>query len=79
MLKEIISGAIGYGIASAQGSTAVGDVIDNFFKSMTLEDIIKNYANKHLDVYTCDNAFAKRLHLIARQYEEYDYEEHFER
>lgn len=75
LLEDLVAGALGYGVASAKDSKVVGDVIDNIFKSMTLEDLIKNYARKHRDIYTVDNRFAKELHDIARSYEEYDYDD----
>lgn len=74
LIEDIIAGAIGYGIASAKDSKAIADLIDNNVKRMTLEDIIDNYAKRHLDIYTCDNKFAHRLHTIAKKYEEYDYD-----
>ena len=74
LLDDIVAGAIGYGIASAKDSKVVGDIIDNNIKRMTLEEIIDNYAKRHLDIYTCDNMFADRLHTIAKKYEEYNYD-----
>lgn len=74
LFEDIVAGAIGYGIASAKDSKVVGDIIDNNIKRMTIEEIIDNYAKRHLDIYTCDNKFAHRLHTIAKKYEEYDYD-----
>lgn len=74
LLEDVIAGAIGYGIASAKDSKVVGDIIDNCVKRMTIEEIIENYARRHLDIYSCNNDFAHRLHTIAQRYEEYDYE-----
>lgn len=74
IVEDIVAGAIGYGIASAKYSKVIGDIIDNNFKRMTLEEIIDNYAKRHLDIYTCDNKFAHRLHNIAKSYEEFNYE-----
>lgn len=78
-LKNIVAGAIGYGIASATDSKVVGDIIDNNISTKSLEEIIENYAKKHLDIYSVNNDFAHRLHEIARKYEEYDYTEKHER
>lgn len=75
LLEDLVAGALGYGVASAKDSKVVGDVIDNIFKSMTLEDMIKNYARRHRDIYSRNNEFAKELHDIARSYEEYDYDD----
>ena len=74
LLRDLVSGAIGYGIASATDSKVVSDIIDNNIDSKTLEDIISNYARRHLDIYTTNNEFARRLHRIAKQYEEYNYD-----
>jgi hypothetical protein len=74
LIDDIVAGAIGYGIASARDSKIVGDIIDNNIRHMTLEEMIENYAQRHLDVYTYDNRFAHRLHAIARKYEEYNYD-----
>ena len=73
MLEDLVAGAVGYGIASAKDSKVVGDIIDNNLTSKTLEDIIENYAKRHLEIYTCGNTFAHRLHQIAKKYEEYNY------
>ena len=75
ILKEVIAGAIGYGIASATDSKVVGDIIDNNITSKSLEEIIDNYARRHLGVYTGSNELAHRLHKIAKQYEEYNYDD----
>ena len=75
LLENLVAGAVGYGIASAKDSKVVGDIIDNNITSKSLEDIIENYARRHLDIYTCDNNFAHRLHQIAKKYEEYNYSE----
>ena len=73
LLEDLVAGAVGYGIASAKDSKVVGDIIDNNITSKSLEDIIENYAKRHLEIYTCDNTFAHRLHQIAKKYEEYNY------
>ena len=75
LLENLVAGAVGYGIASAKDSKVVGDIIDNNITSKSLEDIIENYVRRHLDIYTCDNNFAHRLHQIAKKYEEYNYSE----
>lgn len=73
LLKNAIIGAIGYGIASSQDSNVVADIIDNNFNHLTLEELVDNYARRHLDVYTRDNTLAHRLHQIAKNYEELNY------
>jgi hypothetical protein len=77
MLEDLIAGAIGYGIASSQKSKVVADVIDNTFRHLTLEELVDNYAKRHLDVYGYDNKLANRLHNIARKYEDYDYDRYY--
>lgn len=77
LFEDLVAGAIGYGIASAKESKVVGDIIDNNIKRLTLEEIIDNYAKRHLDIYTCDNKFAHKLHTIAKKYEEYDYDKFY--
>ena len=77
MLEDLIAGAIGYGIASSQKSKVVADIIDNTFRHLTLEELVDNYARRHLDVYGYDNKLANRLHNIARKYEDYDYERYY--
>ena len=74
IVKDIVAGAIGYGIASAKDSKVIGDIIDNNIKHLTLEELVDNYAQRHLDIYSCDNRLAHRLHTIAKKYEEFDYD-----
>ncbi|MCF0196735.1 MAG: hypothetical protein HUK03_05810 [Bacteroidaceae bacterium] len=75
VLEELIAAGIGYGVASARDSKIVGDIIDNNLYSKPLEDIIKNYARRHLDITYLNNEFAHRLHMIAKQYEEHNYDD----
>ena len=75
ILKEVIAGAIGYGIACAKDSKVVGDIIDNNISSKSLEEIIDNYARRRMGIYTVSNELAHRLHKIAKQYEEYNYDD----
>ena len=77
LLEDIIAGAIGYGIASSKKSKVVADVIDNTFRHLTLEDLVDNYAQRHLDAYGYNNDLAHRLHKIARKYEDYDYDKFY--
>jgi len=75
ILKDLAIGAAGYALASSKDSKVVGDIIDNNINSKSLEDIIQNYARRHLEIYTVNNEFAHRLHKIAEQYEEYNYQD----
>ena len=82
-LDGIISGAIGYGISEASKSHPLRDLIDRRItqtkkNNVTLEDIIEEYA-KSTGIYTQDNELAHRLHKIARRYEEYNYEDIYDR
>ena len=65
LLDNFLSGAIGYGISEAS-------------KSHPLRDAIDEYARRY-EIYTQKNEFAHRLHQIAERYEEYDYEEVYDR
>lgn len=77
LLKDLIVGAVGYGLASSKNSKVVGDIIDNNINNIPLEDMIDNYARRHLDIYTFDNKFAHRLHKIAKKYEGCNYDEEY--
>ena len=76
LLKDIAIGAVGYAVGNAsKHSTSVNTFIDRNFGNKSLEDMIDDYARTRLDVYTQDNKLAKRLHDIARKYEEYNYDD----
>ena len=47
-------------------------------ETMSLEGLIKAYAEKRCGIYTCNNEFARQLHRIARKYEECDYNRLYE-
>ena len=59
----------------AHGEIVIPDGVKVIGEYAFEEDIIENYARRHLDIYTCDNNFAHRLHMIAKRYEEYNYSE----
>lgn len=75
-IDNVISGAVGYGIASASKSNPLTELIDQKINShkhnRTLRDVVNDYA-KSIGVYTSNNEFAHELHKIAAQYESYDY------
>ena len=80
LLGNVVSGAIGYGIASAQKSNPLTELIDQKINSnnrnKTLRDLIEEYA-KSRGIYTQNNQLAYELHKIAEQYEEYDYDKQY--
>jgi len=82
LLENFIAGAVGYGISEASKSHPLRDAIDEHITrtkhNITLEDLIAEYAKRY-EIYTYKNEFAHHLHKIARNYEEYDYTEHYER
>ena len=80
LLGNVVSGAIGYGIASAQKSNPLTELIDQKINShnrnKTLRDLIEEYA-KSRGIYTQNNQLAYELHKLAEQYEEYDYDRYY--
>ena len=82
IIEDILAGAAGYAISEASKSHPLRDAIDERFnrskQKVTLEDLIDGYARQH-GIYTQDNKLAHRLHQIATQYEEYNYENLYDR
>ena len=82
LIDNLISGAIGYGISEASKSHPLRDAIDERFgrakEKISLEDLIDEYARR-FEIYTGKNEFAHHLHQIARNYEEYNYTDLYER
>ena len=80
LLGNVVSGAVGYGIASARKSNALTELIDQKINSRnnnkTLRDVVEEYA-KSRGVYTQNNQIAYELHKLAEQYEEYDYDRYY--
>ena len=80
LLENVVSGAVGYGIASARKSNALTELIDQKINSRnnnkTLRDVVEEYA-KSRGIYTQNNQIAHELHKIAEQYEEYDYDRYY--
>ena len=77
LFENVVSGVVGYGIASARKSNALTELIDQKINSRnnnkTLRDVVEEYA-KSRGVYTQNNQIAYELHKLAEQYEEYDYD-----
>lgn len=82
LIEDLVAGAIGYGISEASKSHPLRDAINERFsrskEKISLEDLIDEYARRY-EIYTSKNEFAHHLHQIARRYEEYNYEDVFER
>ena len=82
IIEDILAGAAGYAISEASKSHPLCDAIDERFnrskQKVTLEDLIDGYARQH-GIYTQDNKLAHRLHQIATRYEEYNYEDLYDR
>ena len=82
LIEELIAGAIGYGISEASKSHPLRDAINERFsrskEKISLDDLIDEYARRY-EIYTSKNEFAHHLHQIARRYEEYNYDNIYER
>ena len=82
LLENMIAGATGYVVSEVSKSHPLRDAIDERLnrskQKVSLEDLIDEYARRY-EIYTQKNEFAHRLHQIAECYEEYDYEEVYDR
>jgi FKBP-type peptidyl-prolyl cis-trans isomerase (trigger factor) len=82
LIENLLAGAAGYAVGEMSRSHTLRDAIDERInrskQKVTLEDIIDEYARQHC-IYTQDNKLAHRLHQIATRYEEYDYEDLYDR
>ena len=80
LFENVVSGVVGYGIASARKSNALTELIDQKINSnnrnKTLRDVVEEYA-KSRGIYTQNNQIAYDLHKLAEQYEEYDYDRYY--
>ena len=80
LFENVVSGLVGYGIASARKSNALTELIDQKINSRnnnkTLRDVVEEYA-KSRGIYTQNNHIAYELHKLAEQYEEYDYDRYY--
>ena len=80
LFENVVSGVVGYGIASARKSNALTGLIDQKINSRnnnkTLRDVVEEYA-KSRGIYTQNNQIAYELHKLAEQYEEYDYDRYY--
>jgi len=82
LIEELLAGAAGYTVSELSKSHPLRDAIDERInrskQKVTLEDLIDEYARQR-GIYTQDNKLAHRLHQIATRYEEYDYEDLYDR
>ena len=82
LIEELLAATAGYTFSELSKSHPLRDAIDERInrskQKMTLEDLIDEYARLH-GIYTQDNKLAYRLHQIAIRYEEYDYEDLYDR
>ena len=78
LIEELLAATAGYTFSELSKSHPLRDLIDERInrskQKVTLEDLIDGYARQH-GIYTQDNKLAHRLHQIATQYEEYNYED----
>ena len=80
LFENVVSGVVGYGIASARKSNALTELIDQKINSnnrnKTLRGVVEEYA-KSRGIYTQNNQIAYELHKLAEQYDEYDYDRYY--
>ena len=80
-LKEFLAGAVGYGISEVSKSHPVRDLVKEKLRknsNKTIEDVVKEFAASQ-NIYTNNNEFAHKLHILGRYFEGYDYEDLYER
>ena len=82
LIEELLAATAGYTFSELSKSHPLRDAIDERInrskQKVTLEDLIDGYARQR-GIYTQDNKLAHRLHQIATRYEEYDYEDLYDR
>jgi hypothetical protein len=82
IIEDIFAGAAGYAVSEASKSHPLRDLIDERInrskQKVTLEDLIDGYARQR-GIYTQDNKLANILHKIATRYEEYNYEDLYDK
>ena len=82
LIEELLAVGAGYAVSEMSKSHPLRDAIDERInrtkQKVTLEDLISEYARLR-GIYTQDNKLAQRLHQIATRYEEYDYEDLYNR
>ena len=82
LIEELLGATAGYTFSELSKSHPLRDAIDERInrskQKVTLENLIDEYARQR-GIYTQDNKLAHRLHQIATRYEEYDYEDLYDR
>ena len=82
LIEELLAATAGYTFSELSKSHPLRDAIDERInrskQKVTLENLIDEYARQR-GIYNQDNKLAHRLHQIATQYEEYDYEDLYDR
>ena len=80
LIENLLAGAAGYAVSVNRNQLrdAIDERINRSKQKVTLEDLIDDYARQR-GIYTQDNKLAHRLHQIATRYEEYDYEDLYDR
>lgn len=82
LIENLLAGAAGYAVGEMSRSHTLRDAIDERInrskQKVTLEDLIDTYVRQR-GIFTQDNKLAHRLHQIATRYEEYDYEDLYDR
>jgi hypothetical protein len=82
LIEELLAATAGYTFSELSKSHPLRDAIDERInrskQKVTLEDLIDGYARQR-GIYTQDNKLANILHKIATRYEEYDYEDLYDR
>lgn len=80
-LKDFLAGAVGYAVSEVSKSHPVRDLVNEKFgknSNQTIEDVVKEFAASQ-NVFANNNEFAHKLHMLARYFEAYDYEDLYER
>ena len=82
LIEELLAATAGYTFSELSKSHPLRDAIDERInrskQKVTLENLIDEYARQR-GIYTQDNKLAHRLHQIATRYEEYNYEDLYDR
>ena len=82
LIEELLAATAGYTFSELSKSHPLRDAIDERInrskQKVTLENLIDEYARQR-GIYNQDNKLAHRLHQIATRYEEYDYEDLYDR
>jgi len=77
LISNILSGVLGYGVAEMSNSHALRDLLDqkinHHLANTDLREIILDVAHAR-GIYTSNNAFARELEIISKNYQEYDYD-----